>query len=106
MKLSPDEKLDVLEVLSGLEHYRPRRKGWTWRRPVPHHALGPFVYENVSEDLARSVPLTAAILPTPSSSERYGPSASAVENAPRKLTVTAIVLNVFIRLLPSPGCPA
>jgi D-ornithine 4,5-aminomutase subunit beta len=60
MKLTPDEKLDVREVLEDLEHYRPRRKGWTWRRPVAHHALGPFVYENTSEDLARSVPLAAA----------------------------------------------
>ena len=30
MKLSPDEKLDIREVLKDLEHYRPKRKGWTW----------------------------------------------------------------------------
>jgi D-ornithine 4,5-aminomutase subunit beta len=60
MKLSPDEKLDVREVLRDLEHYRPRRKGWTWRRPAPQHVLGPFTYRNASEDLARSVPLAAA----------------------------------------------
>ena len=39
MKLTPDEKLDVREVLEDLEHYRPRRKGWTWRRPVAHRSL-------------------------------------------------------------------
>jgi D-ornithine 4,5-aminomutase subunit beta len=60
MKLTPDERLDVREVLRDLEHYRPRRKGWTWRRPVEHHKVGPFIYENASEDLQRSVPLLSA----------------------------------------------
>ena len=35
MKLSPDEKIDLREVLRDLERYRPRRKGWTWRTPRP-----------------------------------------------------------------------
>ena len=35
MKLSPEEKLDPREVLRDLETYRPRRKGWSWREPVP-----------------------------------------------------------------------
>jgi len=60
MKLLPDEPLDVREVLRDLAHYRPRRRGWTWRRRVPDHALGPFVYRDASEDLTRSVPLAAA----------------------------------------------
>ena len=34
MKLSPDKKLDVREVLKDLDKYRPRRKGWIWRRKV------------------------------------------------------------------------
>ena len=34
MKLVPDEKLDLEEVLRDLEHYRPRRKGWAWREPL------------------------------------------------------------------------
>ena len=32
MKLSPDKKLDVQEVLKDLDKYRPRRKGWAWRK--------------------------------------------------------------------------
>jgi D-ornithine 4,5-aminomutase subunit beta len=60
MKLSPDQKLDAREVLRDLDRYRPRRKGWTWRHPLEHHALGPFVYENASRDLERSVPLPSA----------------------------------------------
>jgi D-ornithine 4,5-aminomutase subunit beta len=60
VKLDPDTPIDLPELLRGLEHYRPRRKGWTWRRPVPHQELGPFVLEDTSEGLARSVPLPAA----------------------------------------------
>jgi D-ornithine 4,5-aminomutase subunit beta len=60
MRLSPDEKLDVAELLRDLEHYRPRRRGWSWRRRAPDHRAGPFVLKDASEDLERSVPLPAA----------------------------------------------
>ena len=45
MKLSPDKKLDVREILKGLEKYQPRRKGWTWRKKVKDNKIGPFVYK-------------------------------------------------------------
>ena len=60
MKLSPDEKLDVREVLKDLEHYRPRRRGWTWRTKIAHHEIGPFVLDDTSANLAHSVPLPSA----------------------------------------------
>jgi D-ornithine 4,5-aminomutase subunit beta len=60
MKLSPDEKIDLREVLKDLEHYRPKRRGWTWRRKLQNHRVGPFVYKNSSEDLRCSIPLPAA----------------------------------------------
>jgi D-ornithine 4,5-aminomutase subunit beta len=60
MKLAPTEKLDLTEILADLEHYRPKRKGWTWRRKLENHAVGPFIYKNASEDLKQSVPLPAA----------------------------------------------
>ncbi|NOT53576.1 MAG: LuxR family transcriptional regulator [Deltaproteobacteria bacterium] len=60
MKLAPDQKLDVREVLTDLQHYRPKRKGWTWRHALTDHRLGPFVYKNAAADLPRSVPLPAA----------------------------------------------
>ena len=59
MKLSPDEKLDPREVLRDLDRYRPRRHGWTWRRRLPHQEVGPFVLEDISEPLARSVTMTS-----------------------------------------------
>ncbi len=60
MKLAPDEKLDVREVLKDLERYRPRRRGWSWRRRVEHLEAGPFVLEDASAALAHSVPLPSA----------------------------------------------
>jgi len=60
MKLSPDEKLDLREVLADLDRYRPRRKGWTWRKTIANHRVGAFVLADTSENLVRSVPLPAA----------------------------------------------
>ena len=60
MKLSPDKKLDVLEILKELEKYRPRRKGWTWRKKVNENKIGPFIYKDTSESLNNSIPLPAA----------------------------------------------
>ena len=60
LPLSPDEKLDVVGLLQDIEHYRPRRKGWHWREPVPHQRIGPFEYRETSRPLERSVPLPSA----------------------------------------------
>ena len=60
MKLDPDKKLDVQEVLKDLEHYKPRRKGWTWRTPLKDQQIGPFIYKDTSISLKQSVPLQAA----------------------------------------------
>jgi D-ornithine 4,5-aminomutase subunit beta len=60
MKLAPDQPLDLREVLDDLEHYRPRRTGWAWRRHVAAQGVGPFTYSDTSEPVERSVPLPAA----------------------------------------------
>ena len=60
MKLSPDQKLDISEVLKDLDRYRPRSKGWSWRRKLKEHQVGSFIYYDASEDLDHSVPLPAA----------------------------------------------
>ena len=60
MKLDPNKKLDVQEVLKDLEHYKPRRKGWIWRTKLEDHHIGPFVYKDSSENLKQSIPLQAA----------------------------------------------
>jgi D-ornithine 4,5-aminomutase subunit beta len=60
MKLSPEEKLNIEEILEDLEHYRPKRSGWTWRQQKGAEAYGPFTYNNASDPLQQSVPLPAA----------------------------------------------
>jgi D-ornithine 4,5-aminomutase subunit beta len=60
MKLSPDQKLDVRELLTNLDHYRPKRKGWTWRHKIENHHLGPFIFRQASKDLGNSIPLSSA----------------------------------------------
>jgi D-ornithine 4,5-aminomutase subunit beta len=60
MKLDPDKKLDIEEVLKDLDQYRPRRRGWSWRRKIADQAVGPFTYKDSSAALKNSVPLPAA----------------------------------------------
>jgi len=60
VKLSPDRKIDLNEVLQDLARYRPRRKGWVWRQPIADQNIGPFVYRDTSASLRHSVPLPAA----------------------------------------------
>lgn len=60
-RLEPDQRLDVEKILQGLEKYRPRRRGWSWRQPLPKGTgVGPFEYREVAENLRNSVPLPAA----------------------------------------------
>jgi len=58
--LDPCAKIDVQSLLDGLERYRPRRHGWTWRRQMPHQTLYEFEYRETAESLDKSVPLPAA----------------------------------------------
>ncbi|MCK5191503.1 MAG: hypothetical protein KAR12_15765, partial [Methylococcales bacterium] len=60
MKLDPAKKLDIREILKDLDKYRPRRKGWVWRKQVKDQQIGPFIYKHSSEALKNSVPLPTA----------------------------------------------
>lgn len=59
--LNVNEKIDVEEILKGLENYYPRSRGWHWRegRDVPRQ-IGQFMYYETSEPLKNSQPLPAA----------------------------------------------
>jgi len=59
-RLLPDENIDVAKILEDLEHYHPRRKGWTWREPAPNLTMGPFTYHDCSKPLKDGVPLPPA----------------------------------------------
>ena len=58
MKLEPNKKLDIKELLQDLDKYEPRRRGWHWRegRNEPR-TVGDFEYHETSEALKNSVPL-------------------------------------------------
>ncbi len=59
MTLRPSDKLDIRQLLQGLESYRPRRYGWAWRKPGATKT-GPFTYSQCSEPLAQSIGLSLA----------------------------------------------
>ena len=59
--LDPTKKMNIEELLNDLESYRPRRKGWTWRKvPENGYRVGPFHFKDMAEPLKNSVPLPAA----------------------------------------------
>ncbi|WIF94388.1 D-ornithine 4,5-aminomutase subunit OraE [Caminicella sporogenes] len=60
-KLNPNEKLDIRDILSDLENYRPKRRGWTWRKKVDELKIGPHVYHDCSESLKNSIGIPAAV---------------------------------------------
>jgi len=59
-QLTPNKKIDIHKILKDLDKYRPKRKGWTWRKHVKDHKIGPFVLKDTSENLKNSVPLPSA----------------------------------------------
>ena len=60
IKLDKNKKLDINEILTDLENYRPKRRGWVWRTPVPNYQLHKFEYHGMAESLKQSVPLPSA----------------------------------------------
>ncbi|GHV82783.1 LuxR family transcriptional regulator [Spirochaetia bacterium] len=60
MKLEPNKKLDIENILKDLDKYQPKRKGWTWRKPETKLVMGPFTYRDASSPLKNDVPLPSA----------------------------------------------
>lgn len=60
IKLEKNKKLDIHEILEDLENYHPKRRGWTWRTPVPRYKMHKFEYKDMSESLKQYVPLPSA----------------------------------------------
>lgn len=58
MKLEPNKKLDIKELLKDLDKYEPKRRGWHWRDGRNEkRTVGDFEYLESSEGLKNSVPL-------------------------------------------------
>ncbi len=61
MPLDKKVKIPIKAILENLDEYRPKRKGWTWRRSLPKcTGVGYFSYDQISESIKNSVPLPAA----------------------------------------------
>jgi len=51
MSLDKSKKINIDEILSNLKDYRPKRKGWTWRKTLDKkQKIGSYEFENVSEN--------------------------------------------------------
>lgn len=62
MTLEPDRKMEIRDILSDLENYRPRRKGWKWRAPAEpgdRQARG-FSFREISSPTRAGAPLPAS----------------------------------------------
>ncbi len=58
--LDINKKIDVKEILSDLENYRPKRRGWVWREKSDKQVYGPFEYTDMSTPLENSIGIPAA----------------------------------------------
>ncbi|NLY71343.1 MAG: LuxR family transcriptional regulator [Clostridiales bacterium] len=60
MELKPNEKLSIENILKDLDKYRPKRRGWTWRKKEPGLRMGPFEYKDATTPLKNSVGLPSS----------------------------------------------
>ena len=61
MKLEPNQKLDIHEILKDLDKYAPKRRGWHWREGRgKKHVYGDFTFNQASDGLANYIPLPGA----------------------------------------------
>ncbi len=61
MELKPNEKLSIENILKDIDKYRPRRRGWTWRKGTGQkRKIGQFEYYDTAEPLKQSQPLPAS----------------------------------------------
>ncbi len=59
-KIKPNEKLDIRNILSDLENYRPKRRGWTWREKGEVE-MGGHKYVDCSTPLKNSIGIPSAV---------------------------------------------
>ena len=58
MKLEPNKKLDIHEILKDLDKYTPKRRGWHWRDGRDRkHTYGEFEFHQASDGLSNYIPL-------------------------------------------------
>src|SRR3712207_3337396 len=60
MKLKPNEKMDINAILQDLESYRPKRRGWVWRKKLPSLKIDEYEYKECSPSLTNYTALPSA----------------------------------------------
>ncbi len=60
-KYDINEKMDIREILSDLENYAPKRRGWIWRKNIPNLEMGGHIYNDCSAPLKNSIGIPAAV---------------------------------------------
>ncbi|MCG8569549.1 MAG: cobalamin-dependent protein, partial [Spirochaetes bacterium] len=60
-KYKIDEKMDIREILKDLKNYRPKRRGWTWRKHIKGLKMGGHVYNDCSDPLKNGIGIPAAV---------------------------------------------
>lgn len=59
-RLKENEKINVDEILKDLDKYRPKRRGWIWRKQLGNNGkLGPFIYSDCGESLEKGIGIPA-----------------------------------------------
>lgn len=57
----PNEKLDIRDIMSDIENYRPRRRGWTWRKHEPDLEMGGHIFTDCSTPLKNGIGIPSAV---------------------------------------------
>lgn len=60
MALKANEKMDIRNILSDLESYTPKRRGWVWREKVDNMKLGAFELKDCSPSLKNGIGIPAS----------------------------------------------
>ena len=58
---TPNEKIDIRDVMDNIENYRPRRRGWTWRKPEPGLVMEGHEYSECSTPLKNGIGIPSAV---------------------------------------------
>ena len=57
----PNEKLDIRDIMNNIEDYRPRRRGWTWRKHNPNLVMDGHKYSDCSTPLKNGIGIPSAV---------------------------------------------
>jgi len=57
----PNEKLDIRDIMDDIGNYRPRRRGWTWRKHEPDMVMAGHKYRDCSTPLKNGIGIPSSV---------------------------------------------